>query len=462
MLNMTVQTILMATNGELLCGDKNTVIEAVSIDSKNIKENTLFVPLKGERTDAHLYIEDALCLGAKATLTSDHTSMNSDKAWILVKDTKKALQEIAAFYLRKQHFPVVGITGSVGKTTTRELIATALSAELSVYQTSGNKNSQTGVPLSISEVTSEDIVVLELGISEFGEMKTLSNMLDLDIAVVTNIGTAHIKQLKSKENIYEEKLTITNGIKKGGILLLNGDDPMLSTFKGGKEYETYFYGTGDNCQFQAKNIKILDGITVFDAYCRGEKELVELPLLGEHNVVNAMVALAVAHLRGISISKSADKLKIFSGVKMRQQIHIQNGLTIIDDTYNANPDSMKAGISVLKNYNLNGRKIAILGDMLELGEDEILYHKEIGKVVAEADINILLTKGSLSKYISETAKEKNNELFTKHFDSNADVISYLKDFLSPGDIIFLKGSRGMALDEVVLYIMNRENLLDGL
>lgn len=462
MLNMTVANILLATKGELLCGDENVVIENISIDSKGIKENTLFIPIKGERTDAHIYIEDALALGAKATLTSNHSRMNSEKAWIWVKDTKKAFQDIASYYIRKQKVPLVGITGSVGKTTTRELIATALLGELSVYQTPGNKNSQTGVPLTLVEIKREDIAVIELGISEFGEMEVLSKLVDLDIGVVTNIGTAHIKQLKSKENIYKEKLTITKGLKKDGILLLNGDDSMLSGFEGNGDYKTYFYGTGDNCQFQAKNLVETGGVTRFEATCLGERVLVELPMLGKHNVVNAMAAMAVAYLKGVSLKKAASQLKVFSGIKMRQQIHIKDGCTIIDDTYNANPDSMKAGISVLKNYKSKGRKIAILGDMLELGEEEIFYHKEIGEMAADSSIDILLTKGDLSKHISHVAKEKNQDLLVKHFNSNSEVISYLKEILLPGDTIFLKGSRGMALDEVVMYILNRENLLDGI
>lgn len=453
MLNMTVQNILVATKGELLCGDVNTVIKTISIDSKDIKENTLFVPIKGERTDAHIYIENALSLGAKATLTSNHSFMNSDKVWIKVKDTKKALQDIASFYIRKQNIPIVGITGSAGKTTTRELIATALSAELSVYQTPGNKNSQTGVPLSLSGVGLEDIAVFELGISELGEMETLSKLVDLDVAVVTNIGIAHIKQLKSKENIYKEKLDITEGLKKDGILLLNGDDRMLSKFTGGKEYQTYFYGTREKCQFQAKNIEVTNGFTLFEAICMGEKVPVELPMLGEHNVINAMAALAVAYFRKVPLKKASEQLKLFTGIKMRQQIHMKNGFTIIDDTYNANPDSMKAGICVLRDFKSNGRKIGILGDMLELGEDEIFYHEEIGRFIADAKIDILLTKGELSRHISKTAREKDNQLLTKHFTSNADVISYLEEILLPEDTIFLKGSRGMALDEVVLYIL---------
>lgn len=453
MLNMTVENILLATKGELLCGSKSIVIETVSIDSKDIRENTLFIPIKGERTDAHLYIENAFLHGAKATLTSNNTYMDSEKVWIKVKDTKKALQEIASYYIKRQAIPVVGITGSVGKTTTRELIATALSAELSVYQTPGNKNSQTGVPLSLSGLSMEDIAVFELGISEFGEMETLSKLIDLDIAVITNIGTAHIKQLKSKENIYREKLDIAKGLKKDGILLLNGDDPMLSKYDEEKDYKTYFYGTGENSQFQAENIRVIDGITVFEARCLGEVVLVELPMLGEHNVVNAMASLAVAYFRGVSLSKAAESLELFSGIKMRQQIYKKNEITIIDDTYNANPDSMMAGIHVLRDFPSKGRKIVILGDMLELGEDEVLYHEEIGRVVADSNIDILLTKGELSKYISQAAKEENKELKTKHFHSNSEVKSYLDELLLPGDTIFLKGSRGMALDEVVMYIL---------
>ena len=257
MFGISVKEIVKITSGKLLCGDENTIIKGVCTNSKEIMEGNLFVPLIGEKVDGHIFIESALEIGA-ATLTSRHFDVVvADKPYIQVHDTLKAMQDIGAYIRNMFNKPVVAVTGSVGKTTTREMISTALSQNLNVYQTKKNYNSQVGVPITLSELEEDaDVAVLELGISEDGHMQVLSNLVKPDIAVVTVIGVAHIEYLKTQENIRREKLEITSHMNKDGILLLNGDDALLAEMKGKTGVKTMFYGTSQWCDYRAENIRM--------------------------------------------------------------------------------------------------------------------------------------------------------------------------------------------------------------
>lgn len=251
--NITVKDIVAATGGRLLCGNAAQKIEHLSIDSRTMKGNDLFVPLIGEKVDAHRFIGQAFDTGAAAVLTSEHESAaDTEHAWIRVADTKNALQDIGRYYRSRLNLPLVGITGSVGKTTTREMVAAALSAKYQVYKTPGNSNSQVGVPITLSEITSADeIGVLELGMSMPGELTVIAKIAQVDMAVITNVGITHIEQLGSQDNIYHEKLTIQDGLKEGGILFLNGDDPRLKETRAKDGCRTVYYGTGDNSEYRA-------------------------------------------------------------------------------------------------------------------------------------------------------------------------------------------------------------------
>ena len=320
--NITVKEIVAATGGQLLCGNENQKIEHLGIDSRTMKGNDLFVPLIGEKVDAHRFIEQAFGAGAVAVLTSEHeTAEDGEHAWIRVADTKKALQEIGRYYRSRLSLPLVGITGSVGKTTTREMVAAALSAKFQVYKTPGNSNSQVGVPITLSEITSADeIGVLELGMSMPGELTVIAKIAQVDMAVITNVGITHIEQLGSQENIYHEKLTIQDGLKDGGILFLNGDDALLKNTKAKAGCSTVYYGTGENSEYRAEDIRIEDGYPVFTANCRGAKYPVRLSIMGRHNVLNAMVALAVADASGVPLADAVRTLSAFTGFQNRQQI----------------------------------------------------------------------------------------------------------------------------------------------
>lgn len=453
---ITVKDIVTAVNGMLLCGDENHPVEHLSIDSRTMKGNDLFVPLIGEKVDAHRFIEQAFGAGAVAVLTSEHDhAEDADHAWIRVADTKKALQEIGRYYRSHLSLPLIGITGSVGKTTTREMVAAALSAKYRVYKTPGNSNSQVGVPITLSEITSADeIGVLELGMSMPGELTVIAKIAQVDMAVITNVGITHIEQLGSQENIYREKLTIQDGLKEGGILFLNGDDPLLKETKAKAGCRTVYYGTGENSEYRAEDIRSEDGYPVFTANCRGEKYMVRLSIMGRHNVLNAMVALAVADLSGVPLSDAVKTLAAFTGFKNRQQIAEKNGVIVIDDTYNASPVSMKAGLEVLE-AKAKGRRIAVLADMKELGPDSAKFHYEVGSWMKSHPVDVLFTYGELALQIEKGAKRAGMKAEYLHFDENQKeaMVDALKAKLQTGDCVLLKGSNSMRLGEVAAKLL---------
>ena len=477
--NVTIKDIVEATGGVLLCGDEKKEIREFSIDSREGNEDSIFVPIIGERVDAHRFIAGALTLNG-ATFTSEHSPADQEKPWekiaeetgavkpwIYVKDTVRAMQQVGTFYRNRLSLPVVAVTGSVGKTTTREMIATALSAGKKVFQTLGNQNSQIGVPLTLSHMTKEDeAAVLEIGMSERGQIETLTKMIRPDIAVVTMIGVSHIAQLKSQENICLEKMDIVKGVPEDGMVFLNGDDPFLTPYRGKLRQKTYFYGMSPDCDYRAEDIRNGDGQISF-TFCAGDlRQPVLLNTMGEHNVRNALVALGVAHQMGVDVEKAAEKLREFHGQRL-QFVHCDR-CTVIDDTYNASPDSMRASIHVLSSMeNVKGRKIAALSDMLELGEDERKYHYEVGRYLASQDIDELVVFGELSRELLRGAKdaaEKNQgHCAGKEEDSRAAgqrslrltqvedreaMTAYLLKILQPEDVLLLKASNGMKLSEV--------------
>lgn len=448
-----VEDIVKGCGGTLLCGDPGQEIDHISIDSRKMKGNDLFVPLIGERTDAHLFIPNAFAAGAKAVLTSERLPKEEELryAWIKVEDTRKALQMIGSWYRSRLSLPLIGITGSVGKTTTREMIAAALSARYQVYQTPGNSNSQVGVPITISEIRAEDeIGVIELGVSEPGEMSRIARIARVHQAVMTNIGVAHIGQLGSQEGICEEKLHIQDGMEEGGILYVNGDDPILRTVEAKNGCRTVTYGTENYCDYQAVGIgSSEDGYPVFTALCHetGEFAKVKLKVYGYHMITNAMVALAVARENKIPMEKAAEALEQFTGCAGRQQIHKIKGITIIDDSYNASPVSMKAGITVLQDMPSKGRKIAVLADMKELGEDSRRYHQEIGQFLRGRGLDYVLLLGELASEIGKPlAQEKETSVL--YFEEKDKLADWLKTRLESGDCVLVKGSNSMGLGKV--------------
>lgn len=447
---MTVGDIVKATGGTLLCGEETTPLYHISLDSRTMLGNDLFIPIIGEKVDGHRFIEKAFEVGAVATFTSEHDVMEDGHAWIRVDDTIKALQDVGVYCRNRLTLPLVGITGSVGKTTTREMIATALSAKFQVYKTPGNRNSQVGLPTTLSEITSQDeIGVLELGMSEVGELTKIAKIARIHLAVITNIGVAHLEQLGSQENIFKEKMTIQDGLEDGGILLLNGDDPFLLHTKAKDGCSTLTYGTSTHCDYYAKDIVVSSGYSRFIAVCKGEEVSVTLSVLGKHNVLNAMAALAVADCYDVDLNSAAKALTTFVGFENRQETHHIGGITIMDDTYNANPVSMIAGIEMLTSMD-GTRHIAVLADMKELGKDEVRFHQEVGTYLAGEKVEVLVTYGELAK---EFAHQYQGNWF--HFEEgNLDALkSQIQEMLKVGDTVLLKGSNSMKLKEVSTYLL---------
>lgn len=454
---MTVNDVVKATGGRLLCGDGNTPLVHISINSQTMEGSDLFVPLIGAKVDAHRFIEQAWKNGAAATLTSEHDAMEDSHPWIRVEDTKKALQDIGAYYRRRFRLPLVGITGSVGKTTTREMVATALSAGYQVYKTKKNLNSQVGVPITLAGISSGDeIGVLELGMSEPGELTVIARIADVDMAVITNVGVTHIEQLGSQENIFREKMTIQDGLKDGGILFLNGDDERLKQAAAKAGCRTIFYGGGENCEYRFEDVRIHNGYPAFTAVHGDRRIPVQLGIMGRHNVSNAMVALAVADQNGVSMEAAAKKLEEFHGFQNRQQIYENHGVTIIDDTYNASPASMEAGLEVLNSMTNASRRIAVLADMKELGDQAVRFHREIGHYIAAHPVDLVFTLGELASEIEAGIREGGGTCTCCHFDGEdrEGLKAKLGEVLAGGDCVLLKGSNSMNLGEVAAHLIH--------
>ena len=472
MKDFCVRDIVRAAGGRLLCGDENVQIDNFATNSGKAEPGLMFAPIVGERVDGHKYIESAFDCGASASLTQNEEAVAGlidkwrnagaqPKPIVLVEDSVRSMQLTAKEYEGRLSLNKVGVTGSVGKTTTKEMIACALSGGLKVFKTAGNANSQIGVPVTIMNIAPDDeAAVIEMGMSEKGEMKRLATLLSLNAAVMTNIGVSHIEQLGSQENILREKWHITDAITDGGCIFLNGDDVLLreradlcrDNYAGvfGKEdnrkLKICTFGHSDDCDYRAENEYSDENGVGFDMVHGDVRIPVKLSVLGSHNVNNALVALAVAEFFGVDLGAAVKALEGYTGVAMRQHITKKDGAVYIDDSYNASPDSMKAGLNVLCQMPADYR-IAVLADMLELGENTKEYHRQVGEYAGQSRVNELLLYGELAKNIGYGAEQYIGKI--KHFDTRSDITEYLKATIKPGTAVLFKGSRGMKLNEVV-------------
>lgn len=468
----TCRDLVLATGGTLLMGKEDTPIRHISLDSRKMEGEDLFVPIIGENVDAHGFLCQAIGNGAAAVFTSRHRRPEEVRAdilkqcgedvsrmeaamsaaWIGVEDTRQALQDFGIYCRSRQKLPLVGITGSVGKTTTREMVAAALSAGFTVYKTPGNSNSQVGVPITIAEIPqSAEIGVIELGMSEPGEMERIARVARVDCAVMTNIGIAHIEQLGSQECILEEKLHIQEGMPPEGILFLNGDDPLLASVVPKEGRKKVLYGLGRDCDYRAEDLHLEEGYPVFTAVHGDCRVRVRLKVMGSHMVSNAMAALAVADTYGLSMEKAALALGQFKGYKGRQQIFEWGGVTVIDDSYNASPVSMKAGLEVLDSVK-GERKIAVLADMKELGPDTERFHAEIGAYIGEHPLDMVLLLGELAACIGSGMDAARAATPHIEIDSLAQAEKWLDENIREGDCILFKGSNSMKLSEAVKHL----------
>lgn len=449
-MELTVQEICLIVNGILMCGDRETIIRHLSYDSRNMQGDDLFVPLIGARVDGHDYIDKAFENGAAATLTSRSGKVSGSRPHIYVPDTQRAMETLGKHFRDVYRGRVIGITGSVGKTTTREMTKAALSAGGSVTGSTKNLNSQIGLPAVLWHMDQEaDRAVMEMGISEPGEMRRLVDMVQPHLAIVTNIGVAHMEYLGSREGICREKMQITAALGPEDCAILNGEEPLLAPYKKQLPCRVLYYGLHPNRDVYAKNIRDEECVSftaVFRVPAGGQLEVpVYLSVPGVHNVMNALAALTAAWAEGIRPEKAAEALTRFGGFARRLERVMIGELKLIDDSYNAAPPSMKAALEVLEKTQ-GQRRIALLADMLELGEEEAALHREVGEFAAQRNIDLFITLGTMVRHLEEPLLQARKPVF--HCDSPEKATETLIRLAEKGDVVLLKGSNSMRLDLV--------------
>ena len=451
--SLSISDIVKVVDGNLICGDEKQIVTNVQIDSRNVCEGSLFVAIVGEKVDAHKFVDKCFQQGAVCCLVQEK-NISKNGALIYVENTLTALQKLSSWYRDNFDCNVIGITGSVGKTTTKEMIYSALSSELNVMKTKGNMNSQIGLPITILDIEKQNnAAVIEMGVSMFNEMDKLVDIAKPKYAVITNIGVSHIENLKTQENILKEKIKITNHFSQDSVLFINGDDHNLRNAYKYTNSKIITFGIDTLCDYNAQNIVYKDNETRFTMVNGDIRQEVVIGVIGKHNVLNALASFAVGNCLGLDNKNIASGLKEYTPPPLRQQIHkLPNNTIIIDDSYNASPDSMRSAVNVLAslgNTSNGGKTIAILADMLELGDIAVSEHIKIGEYVANNKIDCIFTVGELAKNIIKGAVNINPDIINKSFDDNNSVYEYVKSIIKCGDIILVKGSRGMKTDEIV-------------
>lgn len=442
-MKIKLQEIAQMCGGKLF-GDENMEITSLFTDSREAEKGKLFVPIVGEKVDAHNFIDSVFEKGCASF--SQNIIENPIGSYILVENSKKALQEFALKYRQSFNIPFVAVTGSVGKTTSKEMIALAIESEKNTLKTLGNANSQIGLPFTILRTEQEhECAVIEMGMSLPEEMGRISYCARPNIAVITNIGVSHIEFHGSREKILEEKLHITDYFTSENTLFVNGDDDLLCKLKGTTNYKVVEFGISENCDYRAINVEQDENGSKFTCVHGEEHYEMYVPVVGIHNVRNALASLAVAQSVGVSAKSVIEAIEKYTAPQMRQQIKKTEKFIIIDDTYNASPDSAKASIDVLAT--LKGkRKILIVGDMLELGSYSQKAHEEVGAYARKSKIDHLISFGIEAENCRKSFLNTEN---SNHFLIFDKAEQFVKDFAKNGDVFLIKGSRGMKMDRFV-------------
>lgn len=458
-MNLTVEEILKATGGKLLQGNGHTLFRGISTDSRTIGEGELFIALKGPHFDGHTFAVDALKQRAGGILIEEdkvggiRLNGHRSKTIIVVRDTLSALGDIAHEWRCKHHTPVVALTGSNGKTTTKEMIAACLETAFPILKTEGNFNNLIGVPLTLFKLTDrERIVILEMGMNVPGEIRRLTEIVEPDVGLITNIQRVHLEGMKSLEKVKEEKGELFQRMKRNGTILVNQDDPLVVDLARHYPGQKITFGVEGFAEVMAKEVH-LRGVkgTSFTLLIEGEAMEIHLGLLGRHFVSNALSAIATASLFGIEIKQAKEALEKFRPFPMRMEIiSLKEGGTLINDAYNANPRSMELALETLSEVKRVGRAFAVLGDMLELGDFTQEAHEQIGEKVSDLSIDFLFVLGDKAPLIVESAircgfpKER-----TRILKNHSETISILRQMIQGEDWILVKGSRKMAMEKIV-------------
>ncbi len=453
---LTLRQLLEATGGTLLgeYNDLDAVFTDVCTDSRHIAPGCLFLPIQGERFDGHGFINDALEAGAAGCLTArERDSYRSDKFYVKVRSTQRALRDLARYYREQFSIPVVAVTGSVGKTTTKDMVAAVLSARYKVLKTEGNYNNDIGLPLTVLRLNhTHQICVLEMGMDHAGEIDYLSELAEPDVALITNIGDAHIENLGSREAIFAAKCEVFGHLKPDGLAVLNGDDPMLATLRGKLAQKTVFVGSGEGMDYTAADVDTGDG-THLSCSIRTPKAQfqADIPALGGHMIYPTLMAAAVAEHFGMAADEILQGIRAFLPTKMRMNVvRCPGDFIILDDAYNANPQSMRAAAAVLGDAH-ERRKVAVLGDMKELGANSQLFHRMVGGYFAQAGVDRLIAIGDLARCIADGAIEAGLEQASWYPDFSQAEDALLREVRS-GVTILVKASRAMEFERVVAFL----------
>jgi len=457
-MNLKIKDIIKCTNGILLTGNENFECVDFSKDTRTIKSGDTYIGIKGEKFDGNLFWEDALNKGAstviinKIDIPKDKINKYSNKNIIQVNDTKKALLQIATAKRNLyKDLIVVGVTGSVGKTSTKDIIASVLSQKYTTLKTEGNNNNDIGLPFTILRLKDEQVAVIEMGMNHLGEISVLTKVAKPTISVITNIGTSHIGNLGSRENILKAKLEILEGMEKTNLVINNDNDLLHNWYIENKDkLNIHTFGINEISNCMANNIIKNENASTFECNIDGMKFEETVPIGGDVFILNALCASLIGNILNLSNEEIQKGISTIELTKKRMEIiKLNNGVTLINDSYNASFESIKASLEYLSNTNAN-RKIAVLGDIFELGEFAEEMHKKVGKEVANNNIDLLFVIGENSKYIVEEAINNGmNEQNIYYAKNKEDLIQKLKKEMSDGDCILFKASNGMKLFDIV-------------
>ncbi len=452
-----LQDIIKATRGEHVRGEMSHFFSGISIDSRTISANNLFVAIKGEKFDGHHFIHDAIQRGASGVLMNKDNSFDLNNSHLQKKivcaavgDTTKALGDLASFNIKRSGVSVVAVTGSNGKTSTKEMIASVISQKFNTLSTIGNYNNEIGMPLSLFRLNaSHQWAVLELGMNKPGEIRNLGEICSPDIGVITNIGPAHLEQFASIDEIMNAKGELLETIKPDGAVVLNADDPRGVRLSKTTSKRLLFFGKSKNADIRATHITQSDNGLSFKLHLPNENMDINLKSHGDFMVSNGLAAASVGSLLGIDAGHIKKGLEAFVPVKGRMNVIKAGKINIIDDTYNANPGSMEAAIITLKRLSKDTRSVLVAGDMLELGKHAVSMHEMIGSLAARSNISRLYATGNFAEKIAQGARNESmakNQIFTgtKH-----DIIEDLNSWIQPGDWILVKGSRSTGMEYIV-------------
>ena len=446
MIPVSIEDIIKAVDGTVISKIENSKVDKITTDSRS-KDGGMFIALKGENFDGNDFATEYLKDNQSVIVSKTIPSMEN-KNIIYVENTSAALIKLAGYYRSLFDIPVIGITGSVGKTSTKEMIASVLCQSFGTMKTQGNFNNEIGVPLTLFNLEDHhNCAVVEMGMSNFGEMSRLTSAVKPNIAVITNIGTSHIGNLGSRENILKAKLEILEGMNENSLVVLNADNDLLFGLKGKLPFKQIYFGIENkDAYIVAQDVKVSGEMVTFNAL--GTQFTINAP--GSHHVLNALAGIVIGQHLGMTLEKIKDGIMQFENCGMRQNIIKYGEITIIEDCYNASLDSMKASLKVLKDIS-KGKTIAVLGDILEQGDFAFDTHKTLGEVVSKNKIDLLLTLGESCKITADTASSLG---VTSHsFDTHEEIAQYLKKHIKPEDTILFKGSRGMKLEKVIQLYM---------